>query len=330
MKTLPTLLLSLALLPAALPLRAQAPLSAQFLMKNREVWNVLIRPRNPGTTTVQATRTDREGLLTVNLADVQRIHFDLSAIKPDAVAQLYYLGRHDDVINALKGKVNPYFAFVDQDANSNEMVSLFMRSLYLTGNHAGVKVAAAEVNKYAISGPVRRLSDLLQALSLLHSGNMAEMEKHKELFREPEVGDPLASLVWYGQAKMALATNNWNDAHPPLAKIITETPLDTEWVGEALYLTAEHHHSVTNLVVAHQICREIAIVAPVGPWAGKADTLREQVEKQAAELSINLEELAQTRKRKGDAGEAKIDYRERQRKLEEEAAAALKELNPAP
>ncbi len=329
----PLLPLLLLLFASALPAFSQE-LPARLLMANQQVLSVSLRPRAPGTSSVQATRLDGEtpGLLqSISLSDVQRIHFDLSALRPDTVAHLYYLGRYEDVVNALKGRVIPYFAYVDQDANSNELVEFFIRSLYMTGNDEGVRLSYDEVLKYALKpGPVRRVATLFLALSHIRTGNAEGLEQVKSVLLDPDPSDPLASAIWYAQAKLALASNHWAAAHPPLAKIITETPLDTEWVGEALYLTAQHHHSRTNRVVAHQICQEIQLVAPTGPWAERAAELQRTLVREAEAANVPLAALREPRPRENEPGDARIDYRERQRALEEESRRLRQEQRNDP
>ncbi|GEM_PF-1415608 len=301
-----------------LPLQAQE-LGARLLMKNDELWSVTIAPRRAGTTQIVVTRKDREGQLTVKLDEVKKIYFDLQDFKPTTIQRLFVLGRYEEVIEALKGRVIPYFAYVDTDANSNQLISMFVRSLYHAENYAGVRASANEIGKYTVSGDLRRMADIYLALSYLKQEQPEAFEEMENRFPEPELDDPLASPIWYGRAMRAMSSNDWTSAHPPLAKIITEKPLDTEWVGEALYLTAEQHHSVSNLVVANQICQEIQMVVPSEIWKEKSMALQSEIQTLAEELEITLKGVGEERRVDdgSDAGEAKIDYKKRQRELEE-------------
>lgn len=302
---------------------------AKLLMKDQRVLDVRVFPRKPGTSQIRVGFVDQAGQQTLNLAAVDRIAFDLSDFQPRTLEQLYLLGRYREVIDALKGRVIPYFGFVDQNANSNALVKLFIRALYQADNHVGVIQSATEVDKYTPGGEVHRMAHLYKALSCLETGKKEEFNQLKPLFASTDRKDPLAPVVWYGQAKAALAEDDWEAAYPPLAKIITEAPMNTDWAPEALYLSAVHHHSQTNLVVANQICQEITIVAPLTEWPDKAIELEADIAALAEELEIELVEWGGFREKEGDGqGESKIDYRERQRALErEEAERLLRELN---
>lgn len=309
--------------------RAQL-LPGKVLMNDQRILDVRVHPRKPGTSQIRVGFIDQAGEQTLNLADVAQIAFDLSAFHPQTLEQLYLLGRTGEVIDTLKGRIIPYFGFVDQNANSNDLVKLFIRALYREDNHPGVILSATEVDKYTPGGgDVHRMAHLYKALSYLETGKTEEFNQLKPLFAETDRNDPHAPIIWYGQAKAALLEEDWETAYPALAKIITEAPMDTDWAPEALYLSAVHHHSQTNLVVANQICQEIAIVAPLTDWPDKAIELETKIDALAKELGIELVEWGGFRENEGDGeGESKIDYRERQRALErEETERLLRDLN---
>lgn len=296
---------------------------ARIQLQTGEVQEVFIRPRRPGTTILEIQRRDREGWISTPVADIRRVHFELEGIiDPNAVEQDFFMGRHEEVLAALGGRVNPYFAFADMQANTNELIKFFFRSLYHTGRYNVVEQASGHLRRFTTRGEVAELASIFEILSRIkQGGEPEELAELAQRLPEPELLNPHAPAIWYAQAITALSTNDWRAAYPPLARIITEAPMATEWVGEALYLTATFHHNIaTNLVVANQICQEVMIVAPGSPWATKAEARMLNIAEDAKELGVTLTDFGAFRDREREAGDAVIDYRERQRALREEAA----------
>lgn len=320
------LLLGGLLLSAALPVQAQR-LRAKVLLNTQEVLDVfLIAPRKAGTTNVRYEKADKEGsILTLSLNDVEEIRFDLTQFKPDVVSQLYYMGKYEDVIKVLARRINPYLGFVDKKCNSNELIQLFVKSLYKSEKYEPMTLFANEIEKYAASGDMRQFADIYRGLAQLQLGDVEAFKPYASLFAETDYKDPYAAPIWYGKARQEIVKNNWKDANTYLAKIITEFPMDTDWSAEALFLSATYHHSRTNLVVANQICQEIQIVAPLTDWPEKAAELEAEIQTQAEEMGVQLVEFGGLREREREEGDSKIDYRERQRKLKEEEAERLRQ-----
>jgi tetratricopeptide (TPR) repeat protein len=304
---------------------AQEPFEAHLMMKTGEILEATIRPRLAGASIIHLERKDRSGLVTQPVDQIQRIHFKLSGMDQDAILQSYYAGNYQEVLEAMRGRIHPYFAFTDMNANTNELVELFLRALYHTGNHAIVKTAAEEVARHTRQGPVRTTADLYAILSAIKLGEMENIEERMAALPEPDLLDPRAPAVWYAQAQIAIAEDDWDAAYIPLARIITEAPMDTEWIGEALYLTARYHHRRTNLIVANQICQEIMIVAADSTWATQAEARMINLKEEAMELDITLTEFGAFREDDRREEDAAIDYRERQRKLREEAVRQRQE-----
>ena len=306
----------------------QAQFEARLLMETGEILEVTIRPRAAGTSNIQMERKDREGIFTQPVNQIQRLHFTLSDMDADAITQNYYSGNFEEVLDAMRGRINPYFAFTDLEANTNELVEIFIRSLYHAGHHAVVRAAAGEVARHTRQGPVRKTADVFATLSTIKLGELEGIEERLEALPEPSLLDPHAPAIWYARAQVALAEDDWETAYVPLARIITEAPMETAWVGEALYLTAQYHHSRTNLVVANQICQEIMIVVPDSTWATQAEARMINLKEDAEALEITLTEFGEFREGERQVDDAAIDYRERQRKLREEAARQrLEELD---
>jgi tetratricopeptide (TPR) repeat protein len=301
-----------------------AGLPAKVLYIDQNVDDVILYPRKAGTTTIRLKKKGAEGIETISLSQIEEIRFNLSAVKPGTLDQLYYMGNYEDVIKSLAGGIIPYFGFVDQKANSNDLIQLFMKSLFKSGNYDSVIAAANEIEKYAASGDMRRFSDLYKGLCYLQTGDLESYATYEQLFKKAEFDDPNAAPIWYGKARKAILEDNWKEANTYLAKIITEFPMQTDWSGEALFLSASYHHSRTNLVVANQISQEIQIVVPLTQWPEKAAELEAKIKVQAEELGIELVDFGGIREKEREAGEAKIDYRERQRKLKQEEAERLR------
>ena len=304
---------------------AQFIFDARLLLNTGEVLDVRIRPRAPGTSTIQMERKDREGIISQSLHEVQRMHFNLEDLNPSAVMQLYYSANYDGVIEALRGRINPYFAFADMDANSNELVKIFIRSLYHSGNYPIVRIAAQEVSRYTHTGEVKQTADVFATLSKIKEGDLEDIQDDLDALPEVDLLSPFAPAIWYAQAQVALSSNDWKAAYPPLARIVTESPMEIEWVGEALYLTAQYHHSRTNLVVANQICQELMIVVPGSSWADMAEARMINLAEDAETHEIELTEFGAFRDRERQVDDAAIDYRARQRALREEAARQRRE-----
>ena len=302
-------------------------LRAKILLHTQEVLDVVVHgPRKSGTTNIRYERVDQEGsILTLALSDVEEIRFDLSAFKPDVVSQLYFMGKYDDVIQALARRINPYIGFVDQKSNSNELISLFVKSLYKSGKLQPSIEFLNEMEKYTAGGEMRAFADIYRGLAYLQLGDLENFEPFAPLFEEAKYDDTYAAPIWYGKAKQEIVNDNWRGAYTYLAKIITEFPMETDWSAEALYLSATYHHSLTNLVVANQICQEIQIVAPLTQWPEKAEELEDIIQTQAEELGITLVDFGGIRGGEKEAGDAEIDYRERQRELKEEEAERLRQ-----
>ncbi len=324
-KKLPLFLLGSVMLSALMPVQAQR-LRAKVLLNSQDVLDVvLIAPRKAGTTNIRYELVDKEGVLTLSLNDVEEIRFDLKEFKPDVVSQLYYMGKYEDVIKSLARRVNPYLGFVDKKSNSNELIQLFVRSLYKSEKYEPMTLFANEIEKYAATGEMREFADIYRGLAYLKLGDLEGFKPYEELFKEADYKHPFAAPIWYGKARQEIVKNNWKDANTYLAKIITEFPMETDWSAEALFLSATYHHSRTNLVVANQICQEIQIVAPLTDWPEKAIELEETIRTQAEEIGITLVEFGGLREREREEGDSKIDYRERQRKLKEEEAERLRQ-----
>ncbi|MCC5849169.1 MAG: hypothetical protein JJU29_13870 [Verrucomicrobia bacterium] len=304
----------------------QARFEARMLLETGELLEVSIRPRAAGTSTIQMERKDREGIFGQPVAQIQRIHFTLSDMDADAITQNYYSGNYEDVLQAMRGRINPYFAFADLNANTNELVEIFIRALYHAGHHTVVRAAATELARHtAGQGDVSKTAEVYATLSTIKLGELEGIEDRLAALPEPSLLDPHAPAIWYAQAQIALAENDWETAYVPLARIVTEAPMETEWVGEALYLTAQYHHSRTNLVVANQICQEIMIVAPDSTWATKAEARMINLKEDAEALEITLTEFGEFREAERQVDDAAIDYRARQRALREEAARQRQE-----
>jgi hypothetical protein len=236
------------------------------------------------------------------------------------------MGNYQDVIQALAGKIIPYFTYVDQKANSNELIQTFIKALYRSGNAKSVIAAVEEIEKYAATGDMRRFADIYRSLTLLQDGDLEAFKPYANLFNKVAYDDTHAPELWYGNARLALLKDDWKTANTYLAKIVTEAPMQTDWSGEALYLSATYHHSRTNLVVANQICQEIQIVVPMTEWPEKAAELEAVIRTQAEEKGVELVEFGGVRDQDGkEAGEAEIDYRERQRQLKQEEAERLRQ-----
>lgn len=314
MKITRTLLLLFSL--SAL-LRAQ-DLPVSILLDNQQVLEGTVQPRKAGTTQLLFQEKDKKGTRNLSTAEISRINFDLSSFKPGRLQVHFKAARYHKVIEGLKVRINPYFSFSDLDANSNELIELFMQSLYRTGSHAGVAAARKEVAKYDTNGETRRLADIYLALSFLEKGDLESFAAFESYFQETDREDPMAPAIWMGQAKKAALRGRPDEHIEALANVIVEAPMQTEWSAEALYLSARYHQSRTNLVVAYQICQEIQTVAPLTDWPEKTEPLQEEIRKQAGELGIELVEFGAFRKGEKEAGDAKLDYKERQRALEEQ------------
>ena len=295
-------------------------LSATLLLKNRTVLEGSVHKRQVGTTVVQFQEKDSTSLRNLNLNEIDKIEFDLRAFRPTALKQAFNAGRYAKVIDQLKGRVIPYFAFVDQEANSNELVMLFIQSLYRTQNTAGVSAARKEVGKYAAEGEVRRLADMYHALIQLEQGETEAFDQSRSLFDITNPRDPLASMAWVALGRRALLENDWKTAYPYFSRVVTETPLDFEWSAEALYETARYHQANTNLVVAYQICQEALVMSSLPSWSEKLSAMQKELETEADTHGIQLIALGTPRGRSNEPGggmEDGIDYRKRQQELEE-------------
>lgn len=319
----------LVYLTLAVPLsvHAQKPLPARILGIDQEVSQVAIYPRKAGTSTVRMHRKGKEGVVTVDLEEIEEIRFDLSNLRPDTLNQLYMMGQYEDVIKSLAGgKIIPYFSFVDQKANSNEVIQTFIKSLYRSKNSKALLAAVGEIERYAATGDMRRFAEVYRALTVLDQGDLEAFEQFETLFENVHHLDEFAPALWYGNVRRAILNDDWKTANTYLAKIVTEAPMQTDWSGEALYLSATYHHSRTNLVVANQICQEIQIVVPLTEWPEKAATLEDEIREEAEERGVQLVEFGGVREADtDDPGEAKIDYRERQRQLKAEETERLRE-----
>lgn len=293
-------------------------LSAQLKLKDQTIPRGTLSPRKAGTTLLQLKLEDSEAVRNIDAQEVAAIQFDLSTFDSGALFLQYQAGNYDAVIEGLKGRINPYFTFVDIQTNSNPLVELFIQALYRSGNYQGVQLAGREVAKYDINGDMRRKADIYQGLSFLDEGNLEKFEPFAYYFENIKRDDPMAAALWMGEAKREALKEKPDQVYPALARIITEKPMETEWSAEALYLTAVYHHTRTNLVVANQICQEIKIVAPYTTWPAKADELLAQIKTEAEELNIVLTDFGEFRKTEKEAGEAKVDYRKRQQALEEQ------------
>jgi len=293
-------------------------LSARILLQDQSVLDGNLTPRKAGTTQLQFMPRSTQSLRNLSTSEVEKIFFDLNAFPSVSIQTNFDTGDYDSVIEALKGRVIPYFQFVDLDTNSNELVKLFIQGLYRTENFAGVHAAGKEVAKYDVNGEMRRFADVYRALSFLEEGLVDEFAPFATYFDNIERKDPLAPALWMGQSKLAQIKERPQEAYEPLAKIITETPMQTRWSAEALYLSAVHHHTRTNLVVANQICNELKTVAPLTPWPEKAEDLQKEIRSQAKDLEITLVDFGEIRTSGPQADDAKIDYRERQRELKEQ------------
>jgi len=302
-------------------------LPAQILTaSDQKVRTVLLYPRRAGTTEVRYREKGREGVATILLDEIEEIRFDLTRLNPRAVSQLYSLGRYDDVIQTMAGKIIPYFTYVDQKANSNEVIRIFIKALYRSGSPRSLLAAVEKIEQFAASGEMRRFADIYRSLSLIEQGDLKELEPYQDLFARVKYDDPFAPELWYGNARMALIKDDWKSANAYLAKIITEAPMEFDWTGEALYLNATYHLSRTNLVVANQICQEIQIVVPMTEWQEKGAELEKEIKEMAGELGQPLYKFGGVRADDADANDqAKIDYRERQRKLKEDEAERLRQ-----
>jgi hypothetical protein len=317
-------LLLLILVAASGWSRAQN-LTAKLFLQNEETWDVTVFPRSPNTTSIQVERADRQGRITQVLNTVRRIEFDLEALNPSAIVQAYHNKDYAAVIEGLKGRIVPYYAFVDTDANSNLLISYFTRSLYFTDNADGVLASAREIQKYAASGKMRLEADVYRTLALWKKNRPQEFRQALAKLPSPDPQGDLVGAVAIAKVRASLLSNDWARAYPMLADLITSRPMDPEWNGEALFLSATWHHSRTNLVVANQICQEITTVDQGSPWAKQATDLAIVVAEQAGTLGIALVEAGARRDGKKEAGEAKIDYKERQRALQAEAAEKIKQ-----
>jgi hypothetical protein len=302
-------------------------LPARILTKaDQRVRTVILYNRRPGTSQVRYQEKGREGIGTISLDEIEEIRFDLTRLNPRALSQLYSLGRYDDVIQTMAGKIIPYFNFVDQNANSNEVIKIFIKALYRSGSPRSLLAAVERIEQFAATGEMRRFADIYRSLSLIQQGDFDALAPYKDLFERVSYDDPHAPELWYGNAKMALAKDDWKTANTYLAKIITEAPMQFDWTGEALYLNATYHLSKTNLVVANQICQEIQIVVPMTEWQDKGATLEKEVQALAEELDMKLYKFGGVRERDSREGDqAEIDYRERQRKLKQEEAERLRQ-----
>lgn len=313
-----TLTLSLILFTALLiPGGATAQsLSAQIKLTDQTVTTGSLNPRKAGTSILQLRLEGSDTLRNLEVLQVAAIQFDLSAFDPANLSLQYLAGNYPAVIDGLKGRIVPYFSFVDMETNSNPLIELFIKALYRSGNHQGVHIAGKEIAKYDLNGNMRRISDIYRGLSFLAQGDLKEFAAYAHHFEDVNPEDPLASALWLGQSRFAELQERTEEIYPPLARIIVERPMETEWSAEALYLSAVHHHTRTNLVVANQICQEIKIVAPLTPWPDEAEKLQARIQNEAAALNIALTDFGELRKAEKEAGDAKIDYRERQRALE--------------
>jgi hypothetical protein len=293
-------------------------LPAQIQFKDQTTARGTLSPRKTGTTLLQLKIEDTETRRNIDTQEVTAIQFDLSPFNPGALYLQYQAGNYDAVIDGLKVRINPYFSFVDMETNSNQLVELFIQALYRSGNFPGVHVAGKEVAKYDINGDMRRTADIYRGLSFLKQKNLKKFQPFAYYFEKINRDDPMAAALWMGQSKRAALEEKPDQVYPPLARLITERPMETEWSAEALYLTAVYHHTRTNLVVANQICQEIKIVAPLSTWPARAEKLQTQIRTEAEALNIVLTSFGEFRKADKQAGEAKVDYRERQRALEEQ------------
>ncbi len=224
------------------------------------------------------------------------------------------------MIEGLRGRIVPYYAFVDAEANSNLLISYFTRALYFSDNPDGVLASAREIQKYAAAGRMRQEADVYRTLALWKKDRPEEFRQALARLPAPDPQGDLVGAVAIAKIRETLLTNDWSRAYPMIAELITSRPMDPEWNGEALFLSATWHHSRTNLVVANQICQEITTVDQGSPWAKQATDLAIAISEQAAPLGIALLEAGVRRDGKREAGEAKIDYKERQRALQAEAA----------
>lgn len=292
-------------------------LPATLLLKNQTVVEGNLLRRQAGTTVVQFIPERETARRSLNLDEIDTILFDISAFQPGLLQQAFVAGRYEEVIDGLKGRIVPYFSYADLKANSNRLVTMFIQSLYRTGNSAGVNAARQEVEKYAAGGEVRRVAELLFAMAKLEEDDLEAFDDKAYWFRAEGPEDPLAPLVYTGLARRALKEDDWKTAYPLYARIITQTPLATPWVQDALYQTARYHQLNTNLAVAHQISQELELISSDELWKRKATDLRRDLEEAAERAGIELVEFGAVRGTPRRSGAAEIDYQKRQRELEE-------------
>lgn len=316
-------------------------LKADLLMKNNRIYrNVQILYRKPGTSRIFVYGNDKQDKPTpISVRDIEEINFDMSAfnikqptpkdqrpLPPITPYKLYEDREYTRILKHFGKRLVPYYGFMDVNANSNDYISLFNRSLYFSKAYETTVQSCQEIQKKISAGPIYTEAIVYETLAYQQLGQTNKFEEARgklpELSRDDTYGAPRLAIDVYHHLNNS---NDWTSAYIPLARMITERPLDLDWSGQALYWSAEYHKSVTNLVVANQIIKELTVVDPNGVLTPKALEMGEEIAKLATELGVDLTVKVSSAGRGGSKGantgefEAAVDYESRKRQLERES-----------
>lgn len=205
------------------------------------------------------------GLISIGMASITSLEID----RPKALNEATFLmgqGKEADAIARLKQmakEIAPY-----TEVPNNNAVDLICDAVDLL--RSAERWADAMEMLRAITRPgegsnVARV-DLLRAYCLTATGKIVEAQVALKKAEAPERGDALYPVAKIVQSRAQLAVSNINQALDIIAQAVVDTPIDSEYYPECLFVSGSCYHSLIGQAGAMP-------QQPGGP-AGKADSDR--------------------------------------------------------
>lgn len=205
------------------------------------------------------------GLISMGISSIKSLEID----RPKALNEATFLmahGKTDEAVAKLRQlarELNPY-----TDVPNNNAVDLICDAVDLLRSAERWTEAMELLGNVTNPGPgsnAARIS-LLRAYCLTATGKTLQAEAEIKKTKMPQRGEPLYPVAKIVESRVQLTVSNINQALDLIAQAIVDTPIESEYYPECLFLAGSCYYALVGQSAA-------APAQPTGP-AGKSDSDR--------------------------------------------------------